>query len=306
MAVSHKGAISFGLVYIPVALYTATKDNDVHFNQLHKEDHSRIRYKKTCGHCGKEVTSNDIIKGFEYDKDKYVIVTDEDFEKIKTEKDKTIQILHFADLDTINPIYYEKSYHTVPETGGEKAFELLRTAMKLENKVAIAKTVMGNKETLLAVIPAEDNILVSTMFFEDDIKEMPKSFPRPALNEGELTMAKTLIQSMSQPFDPSMYKDEYQERLRELIRQKIAGQEIVAPKEDAPSNVIDLMEALKKSLEQNQGKPAASASASGAATVAAGQASPSVGPATASVASAAPAMVPNIMGAQPQQKQTGA
>ena len=306
MAVSHKGAISFGLVYIPVALYTATKDNDVHFNQLHKEDHSRIRYKKTCGHCGKEVTSNDIIKGFEYDKDKYVIVTDEDFEKIKTEKDKTIQILHFADLDTINPIYYEKSYHTVPETGGEKAFELLRTAMKLENKVAIAKTVMGNKETLLAVIPAEDNILVSTMFFEDDIKEMPKSFPRPALNEGELTMAKTLIQSMSQPFDPSMYKDEYQERLRELIRQKIAGQEIVAPKEDAPSNVIDLMEALKKSLEQNQGKPAASASASGAATVAAGQSSPSVGPATASVSSAAPAMVPNIMGAQPQQKQTGA
>ncbi len=125
MAVSHKGAISFGLVYIPVALYTATQDNDVHFNQLHKEDHSRIRYKKTCAHCGKEVSGSDIIKGFEYDKDKYVIVTDEDFEKIKTEKDKTIQILQFADLDTINPIYYEKSYHTVPETGGEKAFELL-------------------------------------------------------------------------------------------------------------------------------------------------------------------------------------
>jgi len=253
MAISHKGAISFGLVYIPVALYTATQDNDIHFNQLHKEDHSRIRYKKTCAHCGKEVTGNDIIKGFEYDKDKYVIVTDEDFEKIKTEKDKTIQILQFADLDTINPIYYEKSYHTVPETGGEKAFELLRTAMKEENKVAIAKTVMGNKETLLAIIPVENNILVSTMYFEDDIKEIPKSIVRPELNEGELSMAKTLIQSMVKPFEPALYKDEYQERLRDLIEKKIAGQEIVAAKQEAPSNVIDLMEALKKSIEQNQG-----------------------------------------------------
>jgi Ku protein, prokaryotic len=257
MAVSHKGAISFGLVYIPVALYTATQDNDVHFNQLHKEDNSRIRYKKTCAHCGKEVTSGDIIKGFEYDKDKYVIITDDDLEKIKTEKDKTIQILNFADLDTINPIYYEKSYHTVPETGGEKAFELLRTAMKEENKVAIAKTVMGSKETLLAIIPTQDNILVSTMFFEDDIKEIPKSYTKPDLNESELTMAKTLIKSMAQPFDPSVYKDEYQERLRDLIERKIAGQEIVAAKDEAPSNVIDLMDALKKSIEQNQAAPTA-------------------------------------------------
>lgn len=275
MAVSHKGAISFGLVYIPVALYTATQDNDIHFNQLHKDDHSRIRYKKTCAHCGKEVTTGDIIKGFEYDKDKYVVVGEEDFEKIKTEKDKTIQILHFADLSSINPIYYEKSYHTIPETGGEKAFELLRTAMKDENKVAIAKTVMGNKETLLAVIPAGDNLLINTMFFEDDIKEIPKSFARPALNDSELTMAKTLIQSMAQPFDPALYKDEYQERLRDLIQQKISGKEIVAARQDAPSNVIDLMEALKKSLEQNQGKTS-------------------------------PSMTPNIMGTPPQQNQPGA
>lgn len=252
MAVAHKGAISFGLVYIPIALYTATQDNDVHFNQLHKEDNSRIRYKKICAHCGKEVSSDDIIKGFEYDKDKYVVITNSDLETIKTEKDKTIQILHFADLETINPIYYEKSYYTAPETGGEKAFELLRTAMKDESKVAIAKTVMGNKETLLALIPADDNILINTMFFEDDIKEIPKSFVRPQLSEGELTMAKTLIESMVQPFDPSLYKDEYQERLRDLIEQKISGKEIVAPKEEAPSNVIDLMDALKKSIEMGR------------------------------------------------------
>ncbi|HML37931.1 MAG TPA: Ku protein [Bacillota bacterium] len=256
MAVAHKGAISFGLVYIPIALYTATQDNDVHFNQLHKEDNSRIRYKKICAHCGKEVSGEDIIKGFEYDKDKYVVITDSDLEKIKTEKDKTIQILHFADLETINPIYYEKSYHTAPETGGEKAFELLRTAMKEESKVAIAKTVMGNKETLLALIPADDSILINTLFFEDDIKEIPKSFVRPQLNEGELTMAKTLIESMVQPFDPSLYKDEYQERLRDLIEQKISGKEIVAPKEESPSNVIDLMDALKKSIEMGKNKAA--------------------------------------------------
>ena len=252
MAVSHKGAISFGLVHIPVALYTATQDNDIHFNQLHKKDHSRIRYKKTCAHCGKEISGEDIIKGFEYDKDQYVVVTDEDFEKIKTEKDRTIQIMHFSDLDSINPIYYEKTYHTVPETGGEKAFELLRTAMKEENKVAIGKTVMGNKETLLAIIPTESSILIDTLFFEDEIKEIPKSYNKPDLNENELAMAKTLIESMIHPFEPSLYKDEYQERLRKLIEQKIAGKEIIAPKEESAGNVIDLMDALKKSIEQNK------------------------------------------------------
>jgi DNA end-binding protein Ku len=129
MPVSHKGAISFGLVHIPVALYTATQDNDISFNQLHKEDNQRVGYKKVCGHCGKEGAFGDIIKGFEYDKDKYVVVTDEDFKKIKTEKDKTIQILHFANLNQISPVYYDKTYQAIPEAGGEKAFELLRAAM---------------------------------------------------------------------------------------------------------------------------------------------------------------------------------
>lgn len=254
MAVSHKGGISFGLVYIPVALYTATQDNDIHFNQLHKEDHSRIRYKKTCAHCGKEVTNEDIIKGFEYDKDRYVVVDDKDFEKIKTEKDRTIQILHFTDLDSIQPIFYDKTYHTVPETGGEKAFELLRTAMKEENKVAVAKTVMGNKETLLAIMPTEDGIRMETMFYADEIKELPKTYVRPEINESELSMAKTLIGSMVKPFEPNLFKDEYQERLRELIRQKIAGEEVIATKPEGKSNVIDLMEALQKSIEQAKPK----------------------------------------------------
>ena len=255
MAVSHKGAISFGLVHIPISLYTATQDNDIRFNQLHREDNQRIRYKKICAHCGKEVGHQDIIKGFEYEKDQYVVVTDEDFEKIKTEKDKSIQILHFANLNQISPIYYDTTYHAVPDAGGEKAFELLRSAMMAEQKVAIGRTVMGTKDTLLAIIPREEGILIETMFYQDEIKELPKSYTKPQVNENELTMAKTLINSMDAPFNPEEYKDEYQQKLRDLIADKITGKEIVtAAPTPVPDNVINLMDALKASIEQ--AKPA--------------------------------------------------
>lgn len=252
MAATHKGAISFGLVHIPVALHTDTQDNDIHFNQLCKEDNSRVRYKKVCAGCGKEVKSEDIIKGFEYDKDKYVIVSDDDLEKIKTEKDKTLQILHFTDLRSIRPIYYDKTYHAVPEAGGEKAFELLRTAMLQEGKVAVAKTVMGNSETLLCIIPTEQGILIEKMFYIDEIKDIPKSYARPEISESELNMAKTLIESMVKDFEPQLYHDEYQIRLKELIQDKINGKEIVAVKPVAAGNVIDLMEALQKSIDLNK------------------------------------------------------
>lgn len=246
---SRKSVIAFGMVAIPIAMYTSTQDNDIRFNQLHKEDNSRIRYKKTCGHCGKEVTSRDIVKGFEYDKDKYVVVTDEDIEKIKTEKEKSIQILHFAELDQISPVYYEKTYQVAPEVGGEKAFELLRTALMGEKKVAIGKTVLGTKDTLMAIIPREDGMLISTMFYADEVKDLQKQYTQPEVNEQELNMAKLLINSMDTPFDPAAYKDEYQEKLRELLETKISGQEIVAPQEDKGGKVIDLMEALKASVE---------------------------------------------------------
>ncbi|MDD4169378.1 MAG: Ku protein, partial [Desulfotomaculaceae bacterium] len=147
--VSRKSVITFGMVAIPIAMYTATQDNDIHFNQLHKEDNSRIRYKKTCAHCGKEIKAEDIVKGFEYDKDKYVVITNDEIEKIKSEKEKSIQILHFAQLNQISPVYYDKTYQAVPETGGEKAFGLLRAALMAEQKIAIGKTVMGTKDTLL-------------------------------------------------------------------------------------------------------------------------------------------------------------
>jgi DNA end-binding protein Ku len=251
MAVSHRGAISFGLVHIPVGLYTATQDNDIHFNQL-CPDGSRVRYKKVCASCGKEVSSSEIIKGFEYEKDKFVTMTDEDFEKAKTEKDRSIQILQFSSLADIPPIYYDKTYHALPESGGDKAFELLRRAMLDAGKVGIAKTVLGSKETLLALIPTKQGILVETMFFADEIKAAPKEPARPQVSEAELNMAAALIQSMDKPFDAKEYHDEYQERLREIIAAKIAGKEVVAAPAAGPDNVIDLMEALKASVERAQ------------------------------------------------------
>ncbi len=248
--ISRKSVITFGMVAIPIGMYTATQDNDIHFNQLHKEDNSRIRYKKTCAHCGKEIKSEDIVKGFEYDKDKYVVVTDDDIEKIKTEKEKSIQILHFAQLNQISPVYYEKTYQAVPEAGGEKAFELLRSALMAEQKIAIGKAVMGTKDTLMAIIPREEGILISTMFYADDIKELQKQYTKPEVSEQELNMAKILINSMDTPYDPSKYKDEYQTRLRTLIETKISGKEIIATEPDSPNKVIDLMEALKASVEK--------------------------------------------------------
>ncbi len=250
MAVSHRGAISFGMVHIPVGLYTATQDNDIHFNQLCKEDGSRVKYKKVCASCGKEVGSRDIVKGFEYEPNKYVTLTDEDFEKAKSEKDKSIQILHFTDLQNVHPIYFDKTYHAIPEQGGDKAYELLRRAMLEERKIAVAKTVLGTKEKLLALIPTEHGLLVETLFFADEIKDAPKEPANVQVADTELQMAKTLIGAMVKPFEPEQFKDEYREKLWEIINGKIQGKEIVVSEDTVEYNVINLMDALKQSLEE--------------------------------------------------------
>ena len=179
-------------------------------------------------------------------------MTDDDFEKAKSEKDRTIHILHFTDLQDIRPIYYDKTYHAIPEQGGDKAFELLRRAMKEENKVAVAKTVMGTKEKLLALIPTDTGILIETLFFAEEVKEAPKELAHPEIKDAELSMAKTLIGAMVQSFQPEQYKDEYKAKLWEVISQKIQGKEIVTPDENIQVNVIDLMEALKQSLARVQ------------------------------------------------------
>lgn len=252
-----KSAISFGLVHIPISLHTATQDVDVHFNQLHKDDHSRIRYKKTCAHCGKEVSSADIVKGFEFEKGQYVVITDDELEKIKTEKDKTMQIITFANLNEISPVFFDKTYHAVPESGGDKAYELLRRAMMEEQKIAIAKTVLGTQETLIALIPREGGILVQTMFFAEEVKALPSKVASPQLQDEELNVARQLVSSMVKPFDITDYRNEYQERVKALIQQKKEGKEVVSPSEDSTNNgnnVIDLMELMKKSIEPDKPK----------------------------------------------------
>lgn len=254
MAVAHKGSISMGLVLIPIGMYRATVDNDIHFNQLEKESKARIKYKKYCSHCGKEVRSSDIIKGYEYEKDKYVVMTDEELEKIKTKKDKTIHIIQFARMAEVDMIYYEKDYYAVPDTGAEKAYELLRQALLSQEKVAIAKTVMGTNEKLLVLYPTKEGIIVKTLFYHDEIAAVPKTIPQIELDENELQMAKMLVENMTKPFDAEVYRDEYQARLREAIMQKIQGQEIVAVDQGGGNNVIDLMEALQKSLELSKNK----------------------------------------------------
>lgn len=249
----RKCAISFGLVYIPVNLYTATQDNDIAFNQLHKADKSRIRYKKVCAHCGKEVEANDIVRGFQYAKDQYVVITDEEIEKIKTEKDKTITILSFTPLDEISPVYYDKAYQVAPQKGGEKALELLRLAMMNKKRAALGKTVFGNSEKLLAIIPREDGMLIQTLLFEDDIK-VPMAIERPPVAPAELDMAEKLIEGMEEPFQPGKYKDEFQTKLKALIEDKIAGKTVSKPKDEKPAKIIDLMEALKASVKNTEDK----------------------------------------------------
>ncbi len=254
MAVIQKGAISFGLVHIPVSLYTATQDSDVAFNQLHKADKARIRYKKVCSHCGKEVKNEDIVRGFQYAKDKYVVVTDEEIEKLKTEKDRTIEILSFVALKSINPVYYDKSYHAVPEKGGGKALELLRQAMMKSQRAALGKSVFGVKEKLLLIIPRDDGMLVETLLYQADIKEIPVAYERPAPTKAELDMAVRLIGGMESEFNPQKYKDSFQEKLKALISAKIEGREVSAPKKEKPGKIIDLMEALKASVKKTEVK----------------------------------------------------
>lgn len=255
MAVAHKGSISMGMVLIPIGLYKTTVDNDIHFNQLEKESKARIKYKKYCSHCGKEVAPQDIIKGYEYEKDKYVVMSDDELERIKTRKDKTIHILQFAKMSEVNMIYYEKDYYAIPDAGAEKAYEPLRQSLLMEKKVAIAKTVMGTNEKLLVLYPMKDGMIVKTLFYNDEIAAVPKQVPKMKLSEQEIEMARMLIQNMTEPFDATAYQDEYQVRLRDAIMKKIQGQEIVTADTGAPDNVIDLMEALQKSLEQTKGGP---------------------------------------------------
>lgn len=254
MAYSYKGSLSFGLVYIPIQLQKCVVNKDIGFNMLDKQTMSRVKYKKTCVNCdGRELTQDDIVKGYRYDDENYIIFEDSDFEKIKTQKDKNITITQFIDLQDIDPIYYDTPYYVIP-TGAENAYSLLLKAMQDENKVGIAKCVLGTKETLIAIRAREGQLCLNTMYFYDEIQPAPSKGAHPKQSDKELEIAKLIIRNMSAPFQPENYKDEYRLRLEQAIEAKIAGKEIQAPKE-APNRVADLMDALQKTLK-TASKPA--------------------------------------------------
>ena len=250
---AHKGAISVALLHIPVALYTATQDTDLQFNQL-CPDGSRVKYKKVCASCGTEISADQIQKGFQVEPGRYVVITAEDLEAIKTPRDKNIQILHTCDNGTIPQVYFDRVYHSAPEAGGDRAYELLRVALLDAGKVAVAKSVMGNNETLMALIPTQEEIMVQTLYFEAEIKAMPRELRHPELTPEEVKLAGQIVKNLGRPFDAAEHKNEYQVRLRELVENKVAGREVVAaPAEEPENNIVSLMDSLVGSAELTGG-----------------------------------------------------
>lgn len=252
-----KASISFGLVNIPINLYSATRDRELKFTLLHKKDMSEIRYAKICKEEDKEVPYEDIVKGYEYEKGNYIILTDEDFEKANITKTKTIDILDFADEEEIDSMYYERPYFLEPDKGANKAYALLRDALKKSKKVAIAKYVLKNHEHLAVLKPHGKALILNQMRTHSElIKPTELKLPEEEkVSNKEMEMALKLIEQLSGPFHPEEYKDTYTEDLKEIIAQKAKGIKIKPKgKEPKPSKVTDIMSLLKASLEHKQPK----------------------------------------------------
>jgi DNA end-binding protein Ku len=245
-----KGAISFGLVTIPVSVYPATEEKTLRFNQLHDDDGGRIRMKRTCSVDGEEVGYDHIVKGFEYEKDRYVVLTDEDFDKVPVESSRAIDIVQFVDLEEIDPIMYKKTYYLVPEETGAKAYALLREAMSQENKVGIAKVSFRDKEHLSALRFKDEAFVLETMYWPDEIREADFGGVDvdAKVRDQELDMAKSLIENLTADWDPGAFKDDYREGLLRIVEAKIAGEEIEMVEAEPTAKVVDLMAALKASV----------------------------------------------------------
>jgi DNA end-binding protein Ku len=254
-----KGAISFGLVTIPVAVYPATEEKSLKFNQLHDEDGGRIRYKRVCEKDGEEVTFEHIVKGYEVEKDRYVILTDEDFDAVPVESSRAIDIQQFVDLDEIDPIMFKKSYYLVPEETGAKAYALLRQAMSHDGRVGVAKVSFRDKEHLAALRFKDDAFVLETMYWPDEIREADFSGVdvNAEVRDQELAMARQLIDSLTSDWAPEQYSDAYREALLSIVEAKLNGQEIEVVEAEPAAKVVDLMEALKASVAAAKKGPAA-------------------------------------------------
>jgi DNA end-binding protein Ku len=254
-----KGAISFGLVTIPVSVYPATEEKTLRFNQLHDEDGGRVRMKRVCSIDGEEVGYEHIVKGYEYEKDRYVILTDEDFEAIPVESSRAIDIQQFVELEEIDPMQYKKSYYLVPEETGAKAYALLREALNRSGKVGIAKVSFRDKEHLAALRFRDEAFVLETMYWPDEIREADFGGVDVSakIRPNELEMAQTLIENLTADWDPTELKDDYREALLRIVEAKINGEEIEIVEAEPTAKVVDLMEALKASVAAAKKEPKA-------------------------------------------------
>jgi len=253
-----KGSISFGLVNIPIALYTATHEEELHFRLLRASDLSPVNYKRVAEVDGKEVPWDQIVKGYEYEKGRFVVLKDEDFKRVDIEATQTVDIIDFVELDKIDPMFFSKPYYMTPTKGGEKAYALLRDVLRDSGKVGIAKVVIKTRPYLASVEPRKNALVLELMHFSDELVN-PEEFKIPAsatLGKKEIAMGKQLVESMSGPWKPEKYHDDYREALLELIHRKVrsGGKELPGkPAERKPrANVIDLVSVLQKSIAHSK------------------------------------------------------
>ncbi len=252
-----KGSISFGLVNIPIKLHAATEDKDIKFRSLHKKCHTPIKYQKICPSCEEEVNVDDIVKGYEVTKGKFIEIEEEELKQLEAEKgEKAVEIIDFIQLSEIDPIYFNRSYYMSPDGGGSKAYGLLRKALTESQKAGIAKIIIRSKEQLAVIRVFEETLLMETIHFPDEVRKASEVPNVPASNEvskKEIDTAILLIDQLTTPFEPEKYQDEYRSKILELIEQKQNGQDLVTAKTVKPTEkMTDLMAALQASIDRSK------------------------------------------------------
>ena len=248
------GTISFGLVSVPVQMHSATQSKELRFHFLHKDDLQPIGYDKVRKDTGEHVDPDDVIRGFEIEKGKYVPIEDEDLDRLDIELTHSIDILDFVDLDEIDPIYFRKAYYLAPQDGAEKPYRLLDRALEETGKVGVAKVVIRNKQHLAALRGHDGVLVLETMYYADEVRKPDSVNGRTRLQKAEVEMAKTLVENLSGSFRPEKYDDTYRKELLDLIRAKAKGKKLPEPQEEEEAEVVDLMAALRESVDQTKKK----------------------------------------------------
>lgn len=253
-----KGHLTFGLVSFPVKLYSAARSETISFNQLHKTDHSRVKQVLFCQAEDKPVPRSELVKGYEYEKDRYVVVEEDEIKKVAPKTAKIMEILKFVKASDVDPLFFESSYYLAPEEAGEKPYALLFETLRQSGYLGLAKVTMHNREHIVIVRPGNQGILLHTMYYADEIRKVDEFRTDTTLvKEKELDLARTLVESLSAEFDPQEFKDSYRENLRSMIDAKLRGEEVVEAPTPAAAKVVDIMEALKQSLAMAKKPPAA-------------------------------------------------